>query len=162
MPLTIPPPVDVQLTDEEIFTLLNGVLLGWIPLLFFPYWRFTKSLTLFVAAVYAILYSVLLLQSLMKSGGETPDMLTLKGVTNLFKDPEAVLVGWIHYVSYDLMVARFIVFDAQDSGIPHLLIVVTIPLCLMVGPLGLTAYLFMKLAWTTVVGTSKPKKEKST
>jgi hypothetical protein len=67
--------------------------------------------------------------------------------------PRAVLTRALpsagtHYIAFDLFVGRWIVLDAVRAAIPHLAVVWLLPLTLMAGPVGLTAYLcLVKPAW---------------
>jgi hypothetical protein len=56
----------------------------------------------------------------------------------LFRSEWAALAGWVHYLCFDLFVARWIMNDAPDAGYwltPILF------LTLMFGPIGLLCYL---------------------
>lgn len=59
----------------------------------------------------------------------------------LFADPWMLLAGWIHYLAFDLFVGGWEVRDAQQRGIPHLLVVPALVLTFMFGPAGLLVYL---------------------
>ena len=61
---------------------------------------------------------------------------TLSQVVALFTDRETVFAGWVHYIAFDLFVSRYIVMDAQEKGVPHLLVVACVPLTLLAGPMG--------------------------
>ena len=77
------------------------------------------------------------------SGG-VPDFSSLEGIVEMFKDPNGVFIGWIHYVVYDALVGRWIVLDSVDRGastIVHVLAIVPcLFLALMVGPMGWLLY----------------------
>jgi hypothetical protein len=53
--------------------------------------------------------------------GERPrgSFLTLRGVISLFRTPRVVLVGWIHFLAFDLFVGASIAVDAERVGISH-------------------------------------------
>ena len=66
---------------------------------------------------------------------------TLAGVMKLFAQPWVALAGWVHYLCFDLFVARWIMNDAPDAGYwltPILF------LTLMFGPVGLLCYLAVR------------------
>lgn len=54
------------------------------------------------------------------------------------------MAGWTHYIAFDLMVARYIVFDAEEIGMSHFIVAPLVPLTLMLGPIGLFVYLMIK------------------
>ena len=66
---------------------------------------------------------------------------SLAAVQALFSKPRNVLAGWTHYIAYDLLIARGAVLDSHTRGVPWMLMTACLPLMLMVGPLGLVAYL---------------------
>ena len=125
---------------DLIFTLANGLaLLGWLLLIFAPRWQFTRAVVLSGAAslVLAALY-VALFVTYFGSGeggfGSLPE------VVKLFSRPEMVLLGWVHYLSFDLFIGAWEVKDARVRGVPHLLVVPCLIGTFMLGPVGLLAY----------------------
>jgi hypothetical protein len=76
------------------------------------------------------------------TGGLDPSLFgSLAGVMKLFDSPWGTLAGWIHYLCFDLFVARWIMNDAPDGGYwlsPILF------LTLMFGPVGLLCYLAVR------------------
>ncbi|EKX46667.1 hypothetical protein GUITHDRAFT_138048 [Guillardia theta CCMP2712] len=144
----------LNVVEEDVFQLVNGCLIGWLLLIAFPRWKHTPSVVLLVSAFYALLYTLLLPSSIFGTLPPGSSFTSLQGIVNLFSSKRAVLAGWVHYVSFDLLAARFILLDSQSAGIPHLFIVWIFPLTLLLGPAGLTSYLLLK----PLVSGSKSKK----
>lgn len=71
---------------------------------------------------------------------------TLGQVQALFADPGLALAGWVHYLAFDLFVGAWIMARARAEGIGHLTILPILPLTLVFGPLGLAAFLALRLA----------------
>jgi hypothetical protein len=71
---------------------------------------------------------------------------SLAGVISLFKSPRVVLVGWIHFLAFDLMVGLYIATDAARVGIVHWWLLPVLFLTLMFGPMGLLLYLVIRAA----------------
>ena len=69
----------------------------------------------------------------------------MRGVLKLFQAPRAVLVGWVHFLAFDLMIGLFIVIDAADQGIAHGWTLPSLFLTLMLGPLGLLSYFLLRI-----------------
>ena len=67
-------------------------------------------------------------------------------MTAFFSVPETVLVGWVHYLAFDLFVGAWEVRDAQRRSISHLYVVPCLLFTLMLGPVGLLAYLTLRFA----------------
>jgi len=65
------------------------------------------------------------------------DFSSLAGVIRLFDDPWGALTGWVHYLCFDLFVARWIMNDAPDGGYR---LAPVLFLTLMFGPVGLLLY----------------------
>jgi hypothetical protein len=68
------------------------------------------------------------------------DFFSLQGVKTLFQRDESVLIGWNHYVVFDLFVARMVLIDSQNKGIGHVFMLPVLVLCLLFGPTGYTLY----------------------
>lgn len=132
---------------ETLFSLANGVaLLGWILLALAPLGRDRVVMAArAVGIVLAVTYTVLLVRALT-GGGFSGDLTTLAGLTEGFSRPEAVLVGWVHYLAFDLWVGSWAIEDAGKRRIPHLAMLPVLFLTLMAGPVGLLVYLALRTA----------------
>lgn len=132
---------------DVLFQFVNTfVLIGWIFLLFLPTWKFSVSIArFFVVVPLSMLYAFLVVQSF---GNFDPNMFsTLAGVKSLFGQDLGVLVGWIHYLAFDLFVGTYIVKKAQSLKMPRFLYTICLPFTFMFGPLGLL--LFYVFWWFT-------------
>ncbi|MFN3908992.1 MAG: ABA4-like family protein [Flavobacterium sp.] len=127
-------------TPDVLFQFANTfVLIGWIFLLFLPTWKFSVSIArFFVVVPLSMLYAFLVVQSF---GNFDPNMFsTLAGVKSLFGQDLGVLVGWIHYLAFDLFVGTYIVKKAQSMQMPRFLYTICLPFTFMFGPLGLLLF----------------------
>eukprot|EP01044_Picomonas_judraskeda_P036912 COSAG03_NODE_16518_length_399_cov_1.036667_1_plen_105_part_10 len=91
----------LPLGDDELFSWLNIVVLGWALIAFLPRWKHTPALSLAVVGAYALLYTVLLAER--ARSGPLPagsGFGTLQGVVTLFTDRGAVMAGWTHYIAF--------------------------------------------------------------
>jgi hypothetical protein len=84
---------------------------------------------------------------LTQPGLAPADFGSLDGVMKLFASPWAALAGWVHYLCFDLFVARWILNDAPDAGYRLAPILF---LTLMFGPAGLLCYLALR-SWLQAV-----------
>jgi hypothetical protein len=100
-----------------------------------------------IAVALAVTYTVLLVQA-VAGGGLGGDLTTLSGLTAGFSKPEAVLVGWVHYLAFDLWVGAWAVEDAGKRGLPHWAVLPCLFFILMAGPFGLLLYLAARTALT--------------
>jgi len=65
----------------------------------------------------------------------------LDSVANLLGQPLGALAGWAHFLAFDLFVGRFIVLDARERELPWFVLSPILLATLLLGPLGLLAYL---------------------
>ena len=86
----------------------------------------------------AALYAGLVVFAVSRHGLDPGAFATLDGVMHAFAQPWIALAGWVHYLCFDLFVARWIVNDAPDAGYRLAPILV---LTLLFGPVGLLCYL---------------------
>ena len=75
----------------------------------------------------------------------------LASVANLLGQPLGTLAGWAHFLAFDLFVARFIVLDAQERSLPWFVLSPILLTTLLLGPLGLLAYLLARAGLPTRV-----------
>ena len=69
---------------------------------------------------------------------------TLDNVVQLFSAREVVLVGWVHYLAFDLFVGAWQVRVARRDALPFLLVVPCLALTFLAGPLGLALFLALR------------------
>ena len=134
------------MSDESIFSAANALaLIGWLVLLIFPFRPFTSRLV--IGTVITLLcgtYAVLLFQTLQPT--DFQKFSTLAGVTSLLGTPGAMLVGWIHYLAFDLLAGLFIAHNAAKHGISHIVIIPCLLCTFMMGPVGLLLFLIIRWA----------------
>jgi ABA4-like protein len=131
------------MTAEQLFSILNGMTLAaWLPLVFLPRKRWATSVVpVVIPCVLAVIYVGLVASTMPRSEG---GFSSLAGVRALFDNPWALLAGWTHYLAFDLFIGGWEVRDAQQRGIPHLLVVPALILTFLVGPAGLLFYLTIR------------------
>lgn len=133
------------MTDPSaIFNFGNTfVLLGWILLVFVPYWKYTQPIIMSgVIVLLAILYSYLILKGI---GNFNPDSFgSLASVKALFQDDSAVAAGWLHYLAFDLFVGAYIMRKAKEVGISRILATICLPFTFMFGPMGYLLFFVVK------------------
>jgi hypothetical protein len=137
------------MTTEQLFSYANlFALVGWIPLLLAPVRRAVMvAAARWVAAILAGLYTVLFVGGIVLGGGGEggADLtMTAAGLAAAFSRPEVLLVGWVHYLAFDLWVGAWIVEDAPGKRVPHWLLVPILAATFLAGPIGLLAYLLVR------------------
>lgn len=132
-----------------LFQIANGLaLLAWLPMIVAPKWKGTKwgVAQRPIISILAFAYLFLFIYFIVNSSGEAAEMdfSSLAGVKALFQSDEAVLVGWIHYLAFDLMVGCYIFEQAEKRKIPQLLLAVALIFTFMLGPVGWLIFLLIK------------------
>jgi hypothetical protein len=136
------------MTPDSVFQLCNSIaMIGWLILLVLPMWYSSDKFVLgIIISLFCIIYTYYIITNI--GGIDMKSFASLKGVTALFTNPLAVLIGWVHYLAFDLMVGLFIKKNSQNYGISHWIIVPCLLLTFMFGPVGLLLYLFIRLFYT--------------
>ena len=148
-------------SDDDIFSVLNGVMVGWGLLFFAPRWKYTPTAVLSLCIFYSFLYMTLAMNSLLLSDTkiENVDFSSLDGVANMFRHRPVVLVGWTHYIAFDLFVARYVVIDSQEQGMPHWPVaILCLPLTLLAGPCGFVVYFILRNVWKGFLNLSNSQR----
>jgi hypothetical protein len=133
-----------MLDPSTIFNFGNTfVLLGWILLVFLPYWKYTQPIIMSgIIVLFAILYSYLILKDI---GNFNPDSFgSLASVKALFQNDSAVAAGWLHYLAFDLFVGAYIMRKSQDLSISRTLATICLPFTFMFGPMGYLLFFIFK------------------
>ena len=130
------------MTDEQLFGLANAVpLLGWAALCLAPLARERLVATArIVAVLLAVGYVVLVGFALGRGGGPLPDLTTLPGLARAFSHPHVMLIGWVHYLAFDLWAGAWAVEEAGRCAIPHWVVLPCLALTFLAGPAGLVLF----------------------
>ena len=138
----------MELDLETLFSIANTwILPGWLLLLFAPSWKYTGRIVFYlIILVLAVTYAVLLFGDLGSFDPEAGS--SLAGLTEAFSGPKAALIGWIHYLAFDLFAALIIAKDARRVGVNRFLMVVPLFFTLMTGPVGLLLYTLIRYGYT--------------
>ncbi|UOG73618.1 ABA4-like family protein [Hymenobacter tibetensis] len=134
-------------TPDTLFAFANPVaMLGWALLLLAPRWLVTRrlvlsgALPLLLAGAYVVLIGSHYVGDHASEGGFS----SLQDVAALFRDPWALLAGWVHYLCFDLSIGIWESLDARRRGVPHLLLVPCLLFTFLFGPLGLLLYALLR------------------
>lgn len=136
------------MSSDQLFQLCNTIVLpGWLLLAIAPRWIWTGRIV--VSAIVFIL-ALVYVGGLMGSLGsmDISSFGSLEGVMALFTKPEAVLVGWVHYLAFDLLVGWFMVNDAAKVGITLWWIIPCLFFTFMFGPTGWLLYWLLRTVKT--------------
>jgi hypothetical protein len=131
------------MSAEQLFSTLNLLTMAsWVPLVLMPRARWASTiLPVAVPVLLAAVYAVLVAASLGHGAG---GFSSLAAVRALFENRWGLLAGWTHYLAFDLFIGGWEVRDAQRHGVRHLLVVPTLVLTFLLGPVGLLLYLAIR------------------
>lgn len=133
-----------SLSHQNAWTVANFASLPfWLAMIIAPRSRFTAAMMNRVMPVHAglaVAYTAFLGRAVM-TGDERVDFSRLESVSHAFQNPNAVLAGWIHYISFDMFVGRWIwersLADGRNARLALLL-------TWWAGPAGLGLFLARK------------------
>ncbi|MEM1306575.1 MAG: ABA4-like family protein [Pseudomonadota bacterium] len=125
---------------DTLFLAANAVALwGWIALIaspLIPVWsnRIAAVLIpLLLSVAYTIMAALFFFGDVTIGDG---GYMTLDAVQTLFSSKEAVLVGWLHVLAFDLFVGAWIVRTGRAEGVPFGVIVLCLIPTFLFGPAG--------------------------
>ncbi len=136
---------------ELIFTITNNwALLMWLILALAPRRELVMTGVFYGgASMLALAYAAIIIPLLTGmidggSGGGAPDFGSLAGVKALLATDGGAVVGWIHYLSFDLFVGMWVARNADKYGFARWIQVPILFFVLMLGPFGLILYLLLR------------------
>lgn len=146
---------------DTLFTLTNALaLLGWALLAFAPRKPLVHSIILYLC-VAALCLTYLVLFALVFSGSVdplaaqaagSPGLGSITEVRALFASDGGVVIGWTHYLAFDLFAGLWIARDADNKLFSRVVQFPFLLVTLMVGPIGLLGWLIMRERRARAIG----------
>ncbi len=125
-------------------------LAGWVMLAVLPRGPRLMSVILYgcvtiLCLVYLVIFAGLLARlvdpgSITGASGQG-DFYSIAGIRGLFASDGGIVVGWTHYLAFDLFVGLWIAKDADNKGFSRLVQFPFLLATLLAGPIGLFAWL---------------------
>ena len=131
--------MDIQL----LFKFFNyGILIPWALMILLPEWKGTRWMvrTRLPVLIIGLSYLFLTLWDAFFIQGGTIDFLSLESIKTAFSRDLVMLIGWLHYLAFDLFVGMWEMNDAQKIKLPHLLLIPCLLMTLLLGPIGFILY----------------------
>ena len=140
---------------ETIFSITNVIaVLGWAILLLSPRGPKSMALVLYLGvgllcfAYVAMIVGMHLgsIDAARPAGAPPPDFTdySVSGLQNLFMSDGGLVLGWTHYLAFDLFVGQWIAKDADNKGVSRIAQVPVLLLTFLAGPVGLLIWLFVR------------------
>lgn len=131
------------MTYALLFKVANlSVIPAWVLLVFLPRKKVTKWVS--HSYLYPVILALLYIYLMVVSWGGEGGMNTLESLKLSFARDEILVLGWVHYLVFDLFIGAWISRDSFKNNIPHLQIVLPLLLTLFAGPIGLLTYLVIR------------------
>jgi len=145
----------VSIAWSAIFTLTNVIaFVGWAMLAFLPRRPKVYSIILFACvAMLCVAYTAMfvglfggLVDPARVAGASEPNLTdySIPGLRALFMSDGGIVLGWTHYLAFDLFVGLWVSRDADAKGFSRWVQLPILFLVLMAGPIGLLAWLTIR------------------
>jgi hypothetical protein len=137
---------------SALFVLTNAIAFaGWAALAFLPRRQAILSAVLYAGiAMLCLVYAALFVGPFggivdpgRPPGSPEPNLLdySVAGLKPLFASDGGIVLGWTHYLAFDLFVGLWIARDADARGFSRIVQLPFLFLTLMAAPIGLLAWL---------------------
>jgi len=132
-----------------VFNIVNLIaLVAWAALILAPRWPALLSAILYLGvgglcALYAALL-VSVLSGAIPAGDGGADFTTIGGIRSIFASDIGVVIGWTHYLAFDLFVGLWIARDADAKFFTRWIQAPILLATFMAGPLGLIIWLLIR------------------
>ena len=138
---------------EALFAFTNiWALLAWVLLLAFPRTALTHSAIMYLGVgllclIYLVTFALLfggLVDPVRAAGSAEPGFSSIAGIRGFFGSDAGVVIGWAHYLAFDLFTGLWISRDADAKQFGRLAQVPFLVLTYLAGPIGLFAWLAVR------------------
>lgn len=136
-----------------LFTFTNVLaILGWLLLAAAPRTPAARSLIMYVGVallclIYAVCFALFLsgaVDPVRVLGAGEPGFGSIAGVRALFASDGGVVIGWTHYLAFDLFTGMWIASDADNKHFGRLIQLPVLFATFMAGPVGLLGWLILR------------------
>jgi hypothetical protein len=138
-----------------LFSLTNLVaVLGWAALLLLPRRPLVLSAVLYLGVgLLCLAYLAMFAATLsgLADPGRAPEAsspeltdYSIEGIRALFGSDGGIVIGWTHYLAFDLFVGLWIGRDADAKGFSRLVQAPILVATFLAGPIGLLAWLALR------------------
>ena len=132
---------------ETLFSLGSMFVLPfWALMILLPHWRWTKRIiqSPWIIIGPSLIYVVL---AVPEAGNIMGELGSLAQVTALLSTPFGTVVGWAHFLAFDLFVGRWAYLESREYGINAFLMAPILFFTFMLGPVGFVAYLIVRTVY---------------
>ena len=129
---------------RTLFVATNAVsLVAWALLIIGPRGQRTAAIILYfgvglLCLAYAVMFAV------QYDNVFRGDFTGIEGIRALFAEDGGVVLGWTHYLAFDLFIGQWIAKDADHKGFSRIAQAPILLLTLFAGPIGLLIWLLIR------------------
>lgn len=135
-----------------LFSLVNLMaMVAWACLILLPRWPALLAACLYLGVgllclIYAVGLGGILGGVFDPAGpaGNAPDFSSIAGVQAIFASQGGTVIGWTHYLAFDLFIGIWIARDADAKGFSRIVQAPILLATFMAGPLGLLVWLVVR------------------
>lgn len=137
---------------EQLFSFVNlAAMIAWVILVFLPRNDLLLAVVLYLGVgMLCLIYTIGLggiLTGVFDPAGPADaavNFMTVEGVQSIFASQGGTVVGWTHYLAFDLFTGLWIARDADQKGVGRLWQAPVLVLTFLVGPVGLLIWLLVR------------------
>ena len=138
-----------MMSSSEIFTLASAVMfIPWALMIGAPKWRWTEPIAFLAALLFMVAAVGLIWKSIALAVQDEGSLRSINGLARLFQSQEMVWAGWLNYLAFSICASIWQLNDSREIKLAHLLVVPSLVLTFLAGPMGLLAYLIIRWAKT--------------
>jgi hypothetical protein len=148
---------------STLFSLTNAIaMIGWVMLAALPRKPLVTTTVLYLGAgllclIYAVIFVLLFSGSVdsgLVAGAKSADIsdYSIPGIRALFQTDGGIVLGWTHYLAFDLFIGLWIAKDADAKGFSRIVQLPILFATLMAGPIGLLLWLVIREARARAAG----------
>lgn len=127
-----------------VFAATNGLsLAAWAILIVGPRGPRTAAVILYVGVGLLCLAYTVMFAAQIESVFQG-DLTGIEGIRTLFAQDGGLVLGWTHYLAFDLFIGQWIAKDADQKTFSRLAQAPVLLLTLLAGPIGLLAWLIIR------------------
>lgn len=136
-----------------LFSFTNALAMAaWAVLAFLPRKPLAHSVILFLGVgllclTYAVLFALVLgglADPVSLPGAGQPGFGSIPAVQAIFQSQGGAVIGWTHYLAFDLFTGLWIARDADAKGFSRLVQLPFLAATFLAGPIGLLAWLLVR------------------
>jgi hypothetical protein len=146
-----------------LFSLTNAIaMIGWVLLAALPRRPLVTTSVLYLGVallclIYAVIFVTLISGSVdlgAVAGAKAAEMgdYSIPGIRALFQSDAGIVLGWTHYLAFDLFIGLWIAKDADAKGFSRIVQLPILFATLMAGPIGLLLWLMIREARARAAG----------